>query len=110
MTVRWRDINRQWDAVFLNGQLDLDAADLLAAIGAALKAARRRATGATVDDHRARFWSIPAGAPPSAAQPIEQPTPQAEPGPTGEQSVERAEGDIAQHADRPPLHAAKADT
>src|SRR5208283_2215619 len=109
MAVRRRDIDRQRDAVFLNGHLDLDAADLLAAIDAALKTARRRATGATVDDHGARFRGIPAGAPPAAAQPIEQPAPEAEPGPTGEQSVERVEGDIAELSDGPPLHAAKTD-
>ena len=110
MPVRWRDIDRQRDAVFLNGHLDLDAADLLAAIDAARKATRRRATGATVDDHGARFWRITAGAPPGAAQPIEQPSPEAEPGPAGEQSVERAEGDIAELSDGPPLHTAKTDT
>src|SRR3984885_13422821 len=75
MPIRRRDIDRQRDAVFLNGHLDLDAADLLAAIDAARKTTRRRATGATVDDHGARFWGIAAGAPPGAAQPIEQPTP-----------------------------------
>ena len=32
MAVRWGDIDRQRDAVFLNRHLDLDAADLLAAI------------------------------------------------------------------------------
>ena len=65
------DIDRQWDAVFLNGHLDLDAADLLATVDAALKTARRRATGATVDDHGARFRGITADAPPGAAQPVE---------------------------------------
>src|ERR1700733_10816676 len=75
MPIRRRDIDRQRDAVFLNGHLDLDAADLLAAVDAARKATRRRATGATVDDHGARFRGITAGAPPGAAQPVEQPTP-----------------------------------
>jgi len=54
MTVRRGDIDRQRDAVFLNGDLDLDAADLLAAIDAAVKTARRPATGATVDAPIAR--------------------------------------------------------
>ena len=49
MPVRRRDTDRQRDAVLLNGHLDLDAVDLLAAIDAARKATRRRATGATVD-------------------------------------------------------------
>jgi hypothetical protein len=84
MAVRRRDINRQRDALFLNRHLDLDAADLLAAIDAALKTARCLATGATVDNDGARFWGIAAGAPPGAAQPIEQPTPKAEPGPASE--------------------------
>jgi hypothetical protein len=48
MPVRWRDIDRQRHAVFLNGHLDLDAADLLAAVDAARKATRRRASGATM--------------------------------------------------------------
>src|SRR5689334_12406276 len=44
MAVHRRNINRQRDAVFVNRDMDLDAADLLAAIDAALKAARCRAT------------------------------------------------------------------
>jgi hypothetical protein len=47
--------------------------------------AGRRAAGATVDGHGAWFRGIAAGTPPGAAQPIEQPTPEAEPGQTGEQ-------------------------
>jgi hypothetical protein len=61
MPVRWCDIDRQ-RAVFLNGHLDLDAADLLAAVDATRKTTRRQATGATVDDHGAWFWGITAGA------------------------------------------------
>src|ERR1700761_5750639 len=90
--------------------MDLDAADLLAAIEAALKTARRRATGSTVDHHRAWLRSIPAGQVPAAAQPLEQAAPQTKPGPAREQAIQRAEGDVAQLSDRPPLHAAKADT
>src|SRR5215213_1589435 len=110
MAVRRRDVDRQRDAVLLNGHLDLDAADLLATVNAARKTAWRRAAGAAVDDHGARFRGITAGAPPTAAQPIEQPTPEAEPGPAGEQSIERVERNIAELSDRSPLHTAKTDT
>jgi hypothetical protein len=41
MAVPRCDIDRQRSAVFVHGHLDLDAADLLAAIDATLKAARR---------------------------------------------------------------------
>src|SRR5208282_4915538 len=88
----------------------LDAPDLLPTVDAALKTARRRATGSTIDDHGARFRRIPARAPPAAAQPVEQPTPQAEPGPASEPSVKRAEGDVAEQSDGPPLHAAETNT
>jgi hypothetical protein len=104
MPVRRRAGDCQRDAVFLNRHLDLAAVDLLAAIDAAGKATRRGATKATVDDHGARFWRITAGAPLIAALPIEQPSPEAEPGPTGEQSVEGAEGDIAELSHGPPVH------
>src|SRR3954469_25492338 len=67
MAVRRHDVDRQRDAVFLNGHLDLDAADLLATVNAARKAARRRAAAAAVDDHGARLRGITAGAPPTAA-------------------------------------------
>src|SRR4051794_16559126 len=67
MAVRRRDIDRQRDAVLLNGELDLDTADLLAAIDATLKAAWRRATRSTVDDHGTWFRRIATGAPPGAA-------------------------------------------
>src|SRR3954464_2683713 len=110
MAVRRCDIDRQRDAVFLHGELDLDATDLLAAVDATLKAARRRATGSTVDHHRTRLRRIAAGQAPAAAQSVEQAAPEAELGPAREQPVQRAEGDLAQLADRPPLHAAKADT
>src|SRR4051812_44623410 len=66
MAVRRRDVDRQRDAVFLNGHLDLDATGLLAAIDAARKAAWRRATGATVGDHGAGLRRIPAGEAPAA--------------------------------------------
>ena len=95
MAVRRRDIDRQRDAVFVDGNVDFDAADLLAAVDAALKAARRRAAGSTIDDDSAGFRSIPAGPPPCAAQPVQQTAPEAEPGPAGEQSIECIEGNIA---------------
>lgn len=103
--VRRRNINRQRDAVFLDGNMDFDAPDLLAAIDATVKATRRRATGSTIDDYCARFRGITAGEPPAAAQPVEQPAPEAEAGPASEQSVERVERDVAEASDRPPLHA-----
>src|SRR5271166_3120601 len=89
--------------------MDLDAAYLLPTVDAALKAARRRAAGSAIDDHSARFRRIP-GAPPVAAQPVEPPAPQAEPGPAGKQSAQRTEADLARQSDGPPLHAAKAET
>src|SRR3954452_23666968 len=74
------------------------------------KTARCRAAGSTVDDHGTWFRRIATGQAPAAAQSVEQAAPQAEPGPAREQPVQRAKGDLAQLADRPPLHAAKADT
>src|SRR3954447_17058707 len=94
MPVRRRDIDRQRDAVLVDRNMDLDAADLLAAIDAALEAARRRATGSTVDHHSTRLRRIAAGQAPGAAQPLEQAAPEAKSGPTREQSVQRAEGDV----------------
>ena len=41
MHVGWRDVDRQRDAVLIDAQVNLDAVDLLAAIKAALEAARR---------------------------------------------------------------------
>src|SRR5690242_6291288 len=85
MAVRRRDIDRQRDAVLVDRNMDLDAPDLLAAIDATLTAARRRATGATVDHHGARLRRIAASLAPAAAQPVEQAAPQAKPGPAREQ-------------------------
>src|SRR5208337_317199 len=85
-----RNIDRQRDAVFVDGDMDFDAPDLLAAVDATVKAARRRATGSTVDDHGAWFGRISAGAPPVAAQPVEQPTPEAESGPACEHPINPA--------------------
>ena len=84
MPVRREDIDRQRHAVFLYGNMDLDAPDLLPAIDAAVKATRRLAAGSTVDNYSTRFRSISTRAPPRAAQPVEQPAPKAEPGPAGE--------------------------
>jgi hypothetical protein len=115
-----------WKAAFVHGDMDLDALDLLSAVDASVETARRRAAGSAVDNHGARFRSIPTSAPPVAVQPAEQPPPEAEPGPAGEQSIKRAAGDAAQQSDplvwlfhrlrrrnlgqpRPPLHAAEVD-
>src|SRR4051794_15724788 len=57
----------QRDAVFVDRNMDLDAADLLATIDAALKAARRRAAGSTVDHHSTRLWRIATSKAPAAA-------------------------------------------
>jgi hypothetical protein len=54
------------------------------------KAARRRTAGSTIDDHGAWLQGIPAGAPPVAPQPVEQPAQEAESGPAGEQSIQCA--------------------
>lgn len=75
MRVSRRDIDPQRDAVLVDRDLDLDTADLLAAVDAAREAARRRAAGAAVDDNGARVRRVAAGQPPRAAQPVEQPAP-----------------------------------
>jgi hypothetical protein len=49
MLVRGGDIDRQRDTVFVYGNMELDAPDLLPAVDAAVKATRRRATGSTID-------------------------------------------------------------
>jgi hypothetical protein len=54
-------------------------------------------TRAAVDDDSAGIGSVAASLPPSQDQAVEQPAPQ--PGPAGEQGVERAEWDVAQLAD-----------
>ena len=88
--------------------MDFDAVDLLAAIKAALEATRCRPAGSAVDDDSTRLGLVTAGQPPSSAQTVEQATPQAEPGPAGEQGEQRVERDVAQLADGAPLHAAEA--
>ena len=105
-----RDVDRQREAVLIHREMDFDALDLLAAIEAAAEATRRRLTGAAVDDDGAGIGSVAASLPPSLDQAVEQPAPQAKPGPPGEQGVERAERNVAQLANGAPLHAAKADT
>src|SRR4051812_7488109 len=107
MDVCRRDVDRQREAVL--GEMDLDALDLLAAIEAAAEASRCRLTGAAVDDDGAGFGRIAASLPPRLDQAVEQPAPQPEPGPPGEQRVQRAERDVAQLADGAPLQAAKTD-
>ena len=41
MNIRWRDMDRQREAVLVHREMDLDALDLLAAVEAAREAARR---------------------------------------------------------------------
>src|SRR3954466_1319644 len=94
MPVGRRDGDRQREAVLIHGEMDLDALDLLAAIEAAAEASRCRTTGAAVEDNGAGFRSIAAGLPPSQDQAVEQPAPQPEPGPPGEQRVQRAERNV----------------
>src|SRR4051812_47946748 len=88
--------------------MDLDALDLFAAVEAAREAGRRRLTGAAVDDDGAGYRFVAASLPPSQDQAVEQPAPQAKRGPASEQRVQRAERNVAELADRPPLHAAEA--
>src|SRR3982751_2183111 len=89
MDIRRRDGDRQREAVLVHSEMDLDALDLLAAIEAAPEASRRRMTGAAVDDDGAGIGSIAASLPPGQDQAVEQPAPQAKPGPSGEQGVIR---------------------
>jgi hypothetical protein len=98
MHVGWRNADRQRDAMFLDTEMDFDAVDLLAAIKAALEAARCRPAGSltrqlsacgqrkgAVDDDSTWLGGFTAGQPPDPAQPVKQATPQAKPGPAGEQ-------------------------
>src|SRR4051812_45641324 len=107
MPVRRRDMDRQREAVLIHREMDFDALDLLAAIEAAREASRGRMTGAAVDDDGAGDGFVAESLPPSQDQAVEQRAPQ--PGPAGEQRVQRAERDVAQLANRPPLQAAKTD-
>src|SRR5918994_1635451 len=75
MRVGRRDIDCQRDTVLFDRDLDLDAADLLAAVDAAREAARCRAAGAAVDHHSARVRRVAASQSPRSAQPVEQPAP-----------------------------------
>jgi hypothetical protein len=109
MPVCWRDIDRQREAVLVHRDMDLDALDFLAAIEAAREAGRRRMTGAAVDDYSAGYKFVATGLPPCQNQAVEQPAPQAKPGPAGEQRVERAKRNVAEQSSGAPLHAAKAD-
>src|SRR3954467_295084 len=91
MDVRRRDMDRQREAVLVHSEMDFDALDLLAAVKAAPEASRCRTTGAAVDDDGAGFGGIAASLPPSLDQAVEQPAPQAKPGPASKQRVQRAE-------------------
>src|SRR4051812_47249249 len=100
MDIRRRDGDRQREAVLVHSEMDFDALDLLAAVKAAPEASRCRTTGAAVDDDGAGFGSIAASLPPSLDQAVEQPAPQAKPGPASKQRVQRAERNswpIARH-------------
>src|SRR3954463_7624572 len=109
MPVGRRDGDRQRETILVHGEVDLDALDLLAAVEAAPEATRRGTTGAAVEDDGAGFRSVAASLSPSLDQAVEQPAPQAKPGPASKQRVQRAERNVAQLADRAPLQAAKAD-
>src|SRR3954470_2452174 len=87
MPVGRRDIDRQREAVLVHGEMDFDALDLLAAIGAAAEASRRRMTGAAVEDDGAGLGSIVTSLPPSTDQAVEQAAPQAKPGANSVYSV-----------------------
>jgi hypothetical protein len=80
--------------------MDLDTADLLAAIEAAAEAAWGRLAGSAVDDDSTWLGVVTAGQPPGPAQPVEQATPQPKPSPASEQGEQRVERDIAQLANR----------
>src|SRR5690242_18111509 len=107
MPVGCRNVDCQRKAVLIDREMDLDALDLLAAVEAAREASRRRMTRPTVEDDGAGIGSIAASLPPGKDQAAEQAAPQAEPGPAGEQRVQRAERNVAQLADGAPLQAAK---
>src|SRR3954467_11124952 len=85
MPVCRRDIDRQWEAVLINREMDLDALDLLAAVETAAEASRRRLTGAAVEDDGAGFRGVAPNLPPRQDQAVEQAAPQTKPGPAGKQ-------------------------
>src|SRR5208337_625459 len=64
MPVCRRNVDSQGNAVFVYGDMDFDALDLLSTVDASVEAARRRAAGSAVDDDGARLRSILASAPP----------------------------------------------
>src|SRR5580698_7443215 len=71
VAVRRRNIDRQRDAVFVDGDVDFDASDLLSAVDTTVKAARCRAAGSTVDDHGGRFRSVSTRSAPRPTQTVE---------------------------------------
>ncbi len=71
MDVRRRDGDRQREAIFIDGEMDFDALDLLAAVEAAREASRRRLTGSAVDDDSAGVGSIAASLPSGQDQAVE---------------------------------------
>jgi hypothetical protein len=101
------DVDRQSDAVVLAGYLDVDAAGLVAPVDATLKTACCRGARATVDDHGAQ---VSLGRRQARPRRSSKPTPKAEPIPTGEQSIERVDGDTAELSNGPSLEATKTST
>src|SRR5687768_5562680 len=85
MDIRRRDVDRQREAVFIDGEVDLNALDLLAAVEAAREATRRRMTGPAIDDDGAGYGFVAANLPPGKDQAVEQQAPQPEPGPARKQ-------------------------
>ena len=65
MDIRWRDVDRQQEAVFIDREMDFDALDLFAAIEAAPEASRCRTTGTTINDDSAGYGFVTASLPPS---------------------------------------------
>ena len=80
--------------IFVHRKMEFDAPDLLSTADTTIKTAQRRAAGSTIDDHDG-WLENPRRRAASAAQPVQQPSPEAEPGPAGEQSIKRTEGDVA---------------
>lgn len=97
MDVRRRDVDRQPEAVFIDGEMDLDALDLLAAVETAREATRRRMTGPAIDDDGAGYGFVAGNLPSGKDQAVEQAAPQAKPGPAN----------AVELANRSPLHAAE---
>src|SRR5688572_18567253 len=68
MPVGRQDVDRQWEAVLIDREMDLEALDFLAAVETAPEAARRRMTRPAVDDDGAGFGGVAASLPLSQDQ------------------------------------------